>query len=174
MARGRKVKLKRKRPETEYMDATPERLAKGDYSEFIETKVEGQSARTTKARRFKSSKLDRLHRSGHLTWTQHYAGDWYRTTAESATTAPSVVSGYGQGVGGSVTFYAFLPKNIQQMEARDRIHEARKAWPDGMHGFMDRLLIRDELPAYGGRAAMRTVKEIQAALDAMARFLRIA
>lgn len=70
-------------------------------------------------------------------------------------------------------FYAFLPRNIQQMEARDKIHEARKSWPAGMQGFMDRFLLRDEYPSYGGRAAMRTLREIQLSLDAMARFLRI-
>ena len=172
MARGRK---RRPRPQAvEYMDATPERLAKGDYSEIVQTKVEGQSVRATPTRRFTTAKIDRLYRSNHLTWEQWYAGKWYAETAEKADTAPSSISGYGQGIGGSVTFYAFLPRNIHQLEARDKLHAARKEWPDGMQGFMERLLLRDALPIYGGRAAMRTVAEIRKGLDAMAKFLRIA
>jgi hypothetical protein len=171
---ARKPKRRPRLQAVEYMDATPERLAKGDYSEIVQTKVEGQSARSTPTRRFNSAKIDRLHKAGHLTWAQWYAGKWYAETAENANTAPPTVSGYGQGIGGSVTFYAFLPRNIQQLEARDKLHAARKEWPNGMQGFMERLLLRDALPIYGGRAAMRTVAEIRKGLDAMAKFLRIA
>lgn len=171
---ARKPKRRPRPQAVEYMDATPERLAKGDYSEIVQTKVEGQSARSTPTRRFKATKLDRLHRAGHIDWVQWYAGEWYRNTAQEADTAPSAISGYGQGIGGSVTFYAFLPRNIHQLEARDKLHAARKEWPDGMQGFMERLLLRDALPIYGGRAAMRTVAEIRKGLDAMAKFLRIA
>lgn len=172
-ATGRKKGRSARLPQVTTLDATPERLAKGDYSEMVETKEVGQSARAVQTRRFTSTKLDRLHRSGALTWVQHFAGDWYRTKAEESKCDPSVVSGYGQGVGGSVKFYAFLPRSVSQMDARDQLRAARQNWPVGMEGFMDRLLIHDAMPKYGGRAAMRNLADIRNALDVMAQWLRL-
>ena len=165
-------KRKARQPSVDCLDATPERLAKGDHNEFIETKHEG-SARTIRTRKFHAAKIDRLHRTGRLTWVQHFAGNWYRTKAEEARTEQSVISGYGQGVGGGVKFYAFLPRTNSALDAANQLRAARSQWPLGMQGFMDRLLIHDDLPRYGGRAAMRNLADIRRALDALAMWLRL-
>ena len=73
-----------------------------------------------------------------------------------------------------MTFYAFLPKNIKQLDAREKLRAARAEMPDHMRGFMDRLLIRDAFPVYGGRQAMRTLDEIRKGLDSIARHLKLA
>ena len=171
MAKTRK-KTKAARPSEIVWDATPERMAKGDYSEMVETKAEG-SSRTVKTRRFSSTKLDRMHRAGKLTWVQHFAGDWYRSKAEESELEQSVIGGYGQGVGGGVKFYAFLPRTVSAMDSANQLRAARQQWPIGMQGFMDRLLIHDDLPRYGGREAMRKISEIRRALDKLALWLRL-
>jgi hypothetical protein len=37
--------------------------------------------------------------------------------------------------------------------------------------FMDRLLLEDEMPVYGGRASLRNVQRIRAALNELAKWL---
>ena len=171
--RRQKRKAKAPTPANDYLDATIERLAKGDHSEMVETKAEGQSSRTVLTRRFRASRLDALHRNGKLTVVQHFAGDWYRTRAEEAACSPSVIGGYGQGAGGSAQFYAFLPRTLAQLDAQSQLRQARAQWPIGMQGFMDRFLIRDEMPRYGGKQAVKALKDIRNALDELARWLRV-
>lgn len=171
---ARKPKRRPRPQAVEYIDATPERLAKGDHSEFINpAKIDSSEQPIGNVRRFKSSHLDRLYLAEKISWSQWFAGDWYRTTAEKASCSPSSVSSYGQGCGGSTPFYAFLPRNIRQLQDRDMIHEARKQWPADMHGFMDRFLVRNDLPRYSRRTQARRISQIAKALDAMAHWLRV-
>jgi hypothetical protein len=156
------------------IDATPERLAMGDH-EVVEALRSSPQERMGKARKFRSAHLDRLHRSGNITYYQWYAGDWYRNAHARCGFTLSVVSSYGESTGGSVspaTFGYGLPRQEAQIRARKAFRDAQKQFSQGMVGFMDRLLIRDNLPRYGGRAAARSMIEIRVALDKLAHYLR--
>jgi hypothetical protein len=161
MARGR---LKRK---------IPERLAKGDDSEFVNpAEIDSSEQPIGLTRRFRKSHLDRLFRNERLTWTQWYAGDWYRNQHAACHFALSVVASYGERTSAGEPAYG-LPRTEAQLRARNRFKAARDAFPRDMLGFMDRLLIHDELPRYGGTAAHRNITRIGAALDRLALFLQI-
>lgn len=159
------------------IDATPERLAKGDHSDFVNpAEIDSAEQPIGLTRRFKSSHLDRLHNNGKLTWVQWYAGDWYRNTHHRARFALSVVASYGDRINAAPTPTAFgygLPQQEAQIRARTDLAKARQQWPRDMIGYMDRLLIHDELPRYGGRAAARNIAQIRNALDNLAGWLRI-
>src|SRR3546814_1317870 len=66
-----------------------------------------------------------------------------------------------------------LPRTEAQLNARRQFMEARKEWPISMQGFMDRFLIQDDMPRYGGSKAMRTIKQMQDALDRLADWLHL-
>src|SRR3546814_12828918 len=72
---ARMAKVKRKiRVRAEFvqaMDATPERLAKGDHSEMVNpAEIDDTEQAIARVRRFRSSHLDRLHTNGRLSWRQ--------------------------------------------------------------------------------------------------------
>lgn len=165
--------LKRRRVSaTDVIDATPERLAKGDDSAFINPAEIDSNQPIGLTRRFKSSHLDRLYKNERLTWVQWYAGDWYRSEYHRGRFGTAIVSSYGERATGGENSYG-LPRTEAQLRARKNIMAARKQWPASMSGFMDRLLIHDELPKYGRRAQIRTVAEIKGALDILATWLKI-
>jgi len=57
-----------------HVDATPERLAKGDISEYVNAaEIDPNEQAINRVRRFRSSMLDRLHNNGQITWHQWYA-----------------------------------------------------------------------------------------------------
>lgn len=177
-ARGKR-KLKTPRPLPANLptgfDATPERLAKGE-SDVVEALREG-AERMGKARRFRLSHLDRLHKSGALTWVQWQAGDHYRNAHQRSAFPLSVVASYGErvGAGDSPTVFGFgLPRQEAQARARESYRAMRSQFLPQMVGFMDRLLIHDDLPRYGGRKAMHALADIRTQLDALAHYLRLA
>lgn len=158
------------------IDATPERLAKGDDSAFINPAEIDSNQPIGLTRRFKSSHLDRLYRKDDdkspLSWVQWYAGDWYRSEYHRGRFGTAIVSSYGERTTGGENSYG-LPRTEAQLRARKNIMAARKQWPASMADFMDRLLIHDEFPKYGRRARIRTVAEIKGALDILATWLKI-
>src|SRR3546814_3031207 len=59
------------------MDATPERLAKGDHSAmFNPAEIDDSEQAIARVRRFRLSHFDRLHKNGRLSWRQFCSGDW--------------------------------------------------------------------------------------------------
>src|SRR3546814_17567954 len=93
-------KVKRKaRARVEFvtaMDATPERLAKGDHSEMVNpAEIDDTEQAIARVRRFRSSHLDRLHMNGRLSWQPFYAGDWYRNLNHHGGFGLQVVGSYG-------------------------------------------------------------------------------
>lgn len=157
------TKLKRVQ-RTANVDATPERLAKGDYSEMVNPgEIDSNEQPIGLTRRFKSTHLDRLYRNGRLTWKQWYVGDWYRTLYQRCGFESSVVASYGERTSRGGPSYG-LARTEAQVRARMQWRAARAKWPADMVGFMDRFLLRDDLPKYGGRAAMRSVERLAAAL----------
>jgi hypothetical protein len=162
-------------PEVTGIDATPERFAKDD-SDVVTALIDRAGERPGKARRFRSSHLDRMHKSGTLNYYQWYAGDWYRNTHNRCQFPLSVVASYGERSGAGEypgTFGYGLPRQEAQLRARDALRMARAQFPRDMIGFMDRLLIHDSMPRYGGRAAMRNVAQIRRALDTLAGYLQL-
>src|SRR3546814_10377196 len=79
---------------------------------------------------------------------------------------------YGERTTGGEIGYG-LPRTEAQLNARRQFMEARKEWPLSMQGFMDRFLIQDDMPRYGGSKAMRTIKQMQDALDCLADWLHL-
>jgi hypothetical protein len=166
MARGRK---KRVQSTLIVVDATPERLAKGDGFEFINpATIDSAEQRIGHVRRFrKESRLDRWHSTGVITQRQFSAGHEYRMLHHRAISIPKVVASYGESTTCGETDYG-MARTVAQAKARDRFRAARTAIPMMMVGFLDRLLINDSLPHYRGRAQMRTFTEARNALDALA------
>lgn len=157
-------------------DATPERLAKDPDNDIVPAAIEKLGERQGRARQFRATHLDRLHRAGALTYTQWYAGDHYRQTHARCHFALSVVAAYGERSGAAEHPGAFgfgLPRQEAQARARDAMRLMRSQIPTHLQGFMDRLLIHDSMPRYAGRAAMRNTAEIRKGLDALAHYLRL-
>src|SRR3546814_1700657 len=92
------------------------------------------------------------------------ACDWYRNLHHRGRFGLQVVASYGERTTGGEVGYG-LPRTEAQLNARRQFMEARKEWPISMQGFMDRFLIQDDMPRYGGSKAMRTIKQMQDALD---------
>ncbi len=153
------------------VDATPERLAKGDDFDFVNpATIDSAEQPIGLTRRFRASHLDRLRNSGRLTWVQWYAGDWYRNQHERCRFALSVVASYGEQTSASEPSYG-LPRSEAQARARQAFREARGSFSITDARFMDRFLLDDELPAYGGRASTRNVIRIARALNGLALWL---
>lgn len=181
MARGRK---KQAVVFQEIVDATPERIIKAlainddgeildDGSEWINAaEIDPREQAINRVRRFRHTMLDRLHHTQKLTWVQWYAGDRYRETYARSQIESSAIASYGERTSNGEIAYG-LPRTIGQLKARQIMREYRQAIPTNMRGFMDRFLIRDALPRYGGRAHNRQVSDIRNALDTLAQFMRL-
>lgn len=160
------------------IDATPQRLAKGDESTFINpAEIDSSEQPIGLTRRFTSTHLDRLHRNGKLSWPQWYAGNWYRETHARCKFSLSVVAAYGERTMAAANPHDFgygLPRQEATIRARCDLAKARQQFTVDMRGFMDRLLIHDAMPKYGGTKAMRNLTQIRNALDTLALYLRLA
>jgi hypothetical protein len=148
------------------LDATPERLAKGD-SDIVIALIDKAGERPGKARQFRASHLDRLHKSGALSYAQFLAGDWYRTQHAMARFGGSIISSYEGRTSRSEPGYG-LPSTERQLRARNQLAAARRVIPREMIGFIDRLLLHDELPSRRNRSGQRTIREISDALNVLA------
>lgn len=155
------------------MDATPERLAKEPDAAMEMVKDERNTAGTIIVRRFRTTHLDRLHKNGKLSLQQWQAGEWYRNKHDEGHPSPRVTAQYGHHVPGGEPNYG-LARTEYQLRSRQEWLKARSCWSRDQQGFMDRFLVRDELPRYGGRKAMRNIAFIRDALDEMALYLRCA
>lgn len=156
------------------LDATPERMAKGE-SDVVQALIDRAGERPGNARKFRASHLDRLHKSGSINYYQWYAGDWYREKHARCQFPLSVVASYGERSGAGEypgNFGYGLPRQEAQARAREELRKAREQFPREMIGFMDRFLIHDSMPRYGGRAAMRNLAQIRRALDTLAGYLQ--
>jgi hypothetical protein len=155
------------------IDATPERLAKGDLCEFINpAEIDDSEQAIGRVRRFRASMLDRLYHNGRLTWSQFYAGDQCRNAYHRAGFALNVVASYGERTSVGEISYG-LARTERQIAARELYRALIAEVSKDMQGFMMRFLIRDDLPRYGGRKAMRTTTEIRKSLDRMAAYLKL-
>lgn len=155
-------------------DATPQRLAHGDH-ELANGIIDRAGERTPLVRKFRASHLDRLHKSGAISEVQWFAGNWYREQYSRGAMTMRVVASYGEHTGAAThpgDFGYGLPRQEAQVRARDMWRKARDQWPQSEQGFMDRLLIRDDLPRYKGRAFMHSMAQIRTNLDALAYYLR--
>lgn len=172
MGRKRGITKRMLRRKQEVIDATPERIAMGESQLVDPSRIDSSEQPIGLTRRFTATHLDRLHKNKRLTWRQWYAGDWYRNQYMHAGIASRVVASYDGRVSGGEPAYG-LPSSERQMWARQNWRRARAAIPLTMAGFVDRFVLHDELPRYGGRAAMRSVAELGRALDALADWLRL-
>jgi hypothetical protein len=168
MARGG-AKRKRVRIAEEVIDATPERLAKGDESVFIDpAKIDSSEQRIGYVRQFrKESRLDQWHRREIITHRQFIAGHEYRSLHMRAIATPRVVAAYGERTTGGESDYG-MARTDAQARARSKWRAARDAIPREMVAFLDKLLIHDSLPHYRGRAQMRSFADCRKALDELA------
>lgn len=153
------------------MDATPERLAKEPDAALEVVSDDTRMAAGITVRRFRSTHLDRLHKNGQLTRVQWSAGDWYRDKYKEGHSEPRVTAKYGERVPGGEPSFG-LPRSEAQLRVKEKWLAARSQWTQDQQGFMDRMLIRDEYPRYGGSKAMRNIAFIRRALDVMAEYLR--
>lgn len=176
MARRNKIRARKNKVAVAYVphvDATPERLAKGDDSEFIDpATIDPREQAIGRVRRFRSSTLDRLHNAGQLNWHQWYAGECYRNAHARAALAPGVTAAYGERTTVGECSYG-LARTEAQVRARQFVRQCREQIPFEMRGFMDRLLVHDDLPRYGGRRYYRSLAQIRDTLDTLAQYMRI-
>jgi hypothetical protein len=165
------------------LDATPERLKQAanegsDPWEFVDPSRIDSVQPIGLVRRFRATHLDRWYKRDKpdkslLTFRQWYAGDWYRSTHARAGFNMSVIASYGERTSQGEPSYG-LARTEAQAQARDLWREGRKQFPKQIVGFMDRLLIHDDLPSYGGKQRFLKVRAIGSALDDLADWLRLA
>lgn len=156
-------------------DATPERLAKEPDNDVADALREPGTP-IGYVRRFRASHLDRWHSAGLITYYQWMAGNIYRETHARCQFPLSVVAAYGERSGSGEHPGAFgvgLPRQEAQLRAREQMRSMRSQWPQFMQGFMDRMLIHDSLPRYGGNQRMRKVAQVRNALDELCGYLRL-
>jgi hypothetical protein len=173
MAKSRKKRAARPRHEPGGpVDATPERLAKGDDFDFVNPALIDPRQPIGRARRFRVSALDRMYGRNKIDWVQWYAGDCYRTAWHRAGVAINVVASYGERTSSTDLAYG-LPRTMTQLRARRFVRDCRDQIPPEMRQSIDQLLIDDISPAFSGRRAERHVADVRLALDAMARWMRL-
>lgn len=175
-------KSKKKPLLVEVVDATPERLRhaaneSADAWEYVDPSRIDSVQPIGLVRRFRATHLDRFYKRDKpdksiLTFRQWYAGDWYRSTHARSGFTMSVIASYGERTSSGEPRYG-LAATEAQAQARDLWREGRKQFPRQMVGFMDRLLLHDELPRYAGRSRMKAVGEIAFALDCLADWLKL-
>lgn len=180
--------MKRKLEEKK-LDATDERLSRAveesgtvrDAWEWADPSRIDSQMPIVLVRRFKASHLDRFYRRDDprsaLSWRQWYAGDWYRNTHARAAFLFSVIASYGERVSGSEPSYG-MPRTERQAHARKLWRDARQQFPPHMAGFMDMLLLHDQMPAYassraGQKGRLRILQEIAFSLDRLADWLSL-
>jgi hypothetical protein len=180
MGRGRD---KKKPILKDVLDATAERLRQAanegsDPWEFVDPSRIDSIQPIGLVRRFRATHLDRWYKRDKpdksvLTFRQWYAGDWYRSTHARAGFNMSVIASYGERTSQGEPNYG-LARTEAQAQARDLWREGRKQFPKHLMGFMDRLLIHDDLPRYGGTQRMKNIRDIGYALDCLADWLKLA
>lgn len=183
MARGNRDRRNRKPLLEAAFDATPERLKQAanegqDPWEFVDPSRIDSIQPIGLVRRFRATHLDRWYKRDKpeksiLTFRQWYAGDWYRSTHARAGFNMSVIASYGERTSCGEPSYG-LARTEAQAQARDLWREARSQFPKAVQGFMDRLLIHDALPSYGGTQRMKAIRDVGEALDYLADWLKIA
>jgi len=177
---------KKRQVQIEHLDATPERLrqavndagTEGGAWDYVDPSRLDSHKPIALVRRFRAAHLDRFYRRDDsrslLTFRQWYAGDWYRSEHSRAGFGTSVISSYGERTSGGECAYG-MPRTQRQADARLRWREARQQFSRQMVGFMDRFLIHDELPRYGGgKDRAKSTVAISAELDALADWLKLA
>jgi hypothetical protein len=145
-------------------------------AEIVPAGIDSVGERQGRARQFRATHLDRLHKAGNLSYAQWYAGDHYRQTHARCHFALSVVASYGERTAAGEhpgSFGYGLPRQEAQARAREAMRMMRSQLPQHLQGFMDRLLLHDSMPRYGGRAAMQNLAQIRKGLDALALYLRL-
>lgn len=163
----------------DYIDATPERIAKGDSAFINPAEIDSSEQPIGLTRRFQSSHLDRLYRPNAdknrpspLTYRQWYAGDWYRNQHARCSFSLALIASYGERTSAGEPNYG-LPRSEAQLRARSLFRMARLQFPQDMVGFMDRFLLHDGFPRFGGRQAMKNLDQIRDALDRLADWLKV-
>ena len=148
------------------VDATPERLSKGDASDYVNPAlIDDTEQPIGLVRRFKSSYLDRLYIAHKIDDRQYNAGVWYQRWHHKASFTLSVIANYGERTTKGEPGYG-LARTRSQLHARQLIADARSVFtqPD----MMDRLLAHDETPRVSGRAFARMIKAIGDDLNLLA------
>lgn len=161
----------------EFTDATVERLAKGEESDWVDPSRIDSHNQIVLVRRFRSSHLDRFYKRDKpersiLTFRQWYAGDLYRSAYARSGITTKVIASYGERLSSGEPNYG-MPRTEAQAQAREMWREARNSIPRAMVGFIDRLLLHDELPKYGGKQRMKKLDDIRAALDCLADYFKL-
>jgi hypothetical protein len=151
------------------VDCTPERLAKGDASEMVNpAKIDSSEQPIGLTRRFRRTPhLDRWHKGQIIDQRQWWAGDAYRKLYEGSQTMPRVVASYGERTTGGECDYG-LARTDAQRRRRVAFRAARGAIPLDVLGMIDRLLLRDELPAFRGRRQQSAITQVRKGLDSLA------
>jgi hypothetical protein len=167
--KNRRARMAAGRSSERHLDASPERLAKGDDFEFINpAKIDSSEQPIGNVRRFrKTPHLDRWHNNGVITQRQWWAGDAYRRLYEGMQNLPRVVSSYGERTTGGEPDYG-LARTDAQARRRVSFRAARSMLPLDVLGLVDKLLLRNDLPEYRGRKQMHAIEEARRGLDALA------
>lgn len=168
------ARTKRKaRAAIEFVDATPERIAKGDYSELVNpAEIDSSEQPIGLTRRFRGSRLDSLYKNGKITYRAKLAGAWFEGVCERATINQKLNVNLNSNGGGGVVF-DFLPRTDAQEKAQALRAWALKEVPENMRGFLLRLCTRNELPSRHDRAGFRAVVELCKALEGLADSLKM-
>jgi len=154
-------------------DATPQRLAHGDH-ELANGIIDRAGERTPLVRKI-TPPLDRWHRAKMIDLRQHRAGQAYSALHERCFLEPKVTAGYGERIGAAANpgdFGYGLPRLSAQADARSRMRLVRGIIPAADRGMIDRFLLHDSLPRYGGKKHHQLVSSVRNCLDLLADYFR--
>lgn len=173
-ARKRKT-TNRERPANDFvsvMDATPERIAKSEGSEFVDpATIDSSRHRIGRVRRFKDSWIDRMYRRDQLTYAQWYAAGWYRDRYTAGFSHPKVTASYG-GTGSSDGVNYGQPRDARQWDARKLYRMARDRIPAQMVRLVEAVVIDDQMPPFSnGQQRDRFARRVAAALQPVAEWI---
>lgn len=172
MARGKKKRAARISVQR-VIDVTPERLAKSDFSEFVNpAEIDSGEQPIGRTRRFRDSWIDRLYRRHLLTYAQWYACDWYQRVHAQAFAAPRVVADYGRGCGGLGDQSYGIAQSEAQASARQKYRAARDRLPSQMVQLVEKAVLHDEVPVFlNGQQQGRYAARLASAVQALAEWL---
>ena len=163
------------------IDATPERIAQavrasGGHKPFSLDDVvnTGHADRKLgKQRHFKDSRIDMLYSTwGAITWSQWFAGTWWRERVETGLGTGRLCADYGQSMGGGSADPSPLPLSDKAERARAELTAAKKALT-----LAERAAVEDALDdpheALTGRASTDRLNRWRAGLTALAVHLKV-
>jgi hypothetical protein len=164
------------------IEPTPEQLRRGTYA--LKKTKDPDTATSIEVRRNAAAPIDRWRARGLLTPRRFDACDRYRSDYARGGYERSVISRYDGGGGsgdGTPNMSGLMAATLAQLDARDRLREARSAVPRRFAGYFDAIVLHGaeagaiggELGASGPRRTGLAIFVVEICADILGDFYRM-